>query len=208
MSGDEGGDDDVDYGASSHQGGLRLADGTNRMNAVGWRRSRWIVSAGLALNLVIVSKQTAQAASVHDPILLRRWPASFDIPLPTGVGSEELGQRCWTQAALDSYVTQGRLWIEDVYGLPYDYVGTHCLREQLGRADAVLNAAYRRLLRALPKTDRGKLIADERAWVARRNVRCNVPDGSTYVMLGSFVCLMNMTTDRIGWIEAQAKPRG
>lgn len=29
----------------------------------------------------------------------------------------------------------------------------------------------------------------------------------TYVMLGSFVCLMNMTIDRFGWIEARTKPK-
>lgn len=68
-----------------------------------------------------------------------------------------------------------------------------------------LNASYKLLLRSLAANRRQTIIASERRWVVERNRECNVPDGVSYVMLGSFVCLMNMTNDRLDWITARQR---
>ncbi len=144
-----------------------------------------------------VATQRVSAKAAGDPNLQRHWGPAFDIVLPKGVSSDNLKGRCWTQPALDSYVTESRLWIEDIYGLPYGYVDNHCLREQLSTANAALNASYRTLLRSLDPAERKRLVAFERRWIVRRKDACNVSDGISYVMVGSFVCLMNMTSDRL-----------
>lgn len=161
-------------------------------------------SARVAILLALATTTTAQTAlhkSGSDPNLRRHWDASFDIRLPKGVSSDDLGERCWTESALNSYVTEGRFWIEEIYGLPYGYAGDYCLREQLTKINAALNASYASLLQSLGDAQRKKLVAAERAWIVRRNNECNVKDGVSYVMLGSVVCLMNMTSDRLKWIK-------
>lgn len=174
------------------------------------RLVRW--GRGVSMGLLVASTAIAQDGppkAAGDPILQRHWNPAFDVRLPDGVGSddENLKRRCWSQQALDTYVTEGRFWIEDLYGLPYGYVQDHCLKEQLAKIDTALNDTYRVLLRTLEPAERRKVVASERRWLSRRTVACNVPDGRTFVMLGSFVCLMNMTNDRIDWIGARQSSR-
>ncbi|MBC3940468.1 lysozyme inhibitor LprI family protein [Sphingomonas albertensis] len=158
------------------------------------------VSQSIAITAIMAIASGATAQPSGDPNLRRHWSSAFDVVLPKGVSSDDLKGRCWTQAALDSYVTEGRLWIEEIYGLPYGYVENHCLREQLSKTNVALNASYRTLLRSLGPADRRRVVASERRWIVRRNDACNVSDGISYVMLGSFVCLMNMTSDRLAWL--------
>ncbi|MES3100255.1 lysozyme inhibitor LprI family protein [Sphingomonas faeni] len=160
------------------------------------------VSVLIAIGLIVggALTQSGSAQSSGDPNLRRHWAPAFDVVLPKGVSSDDLKGRCWKQPALNSYVTEGRLWIEDIYGLPYGYVENHCLREQLSKTNAALDASYGTLLRSLDPAERKRLVASERRWIVRRNDACNVSDGISYVMLGSFVCLMNMTSDRLAWL--------
>jgi hypothetical protein len=171
--------------------------------------SKWVGRVGLAL--LIANGASAQGGSVKatgDPNLQRHWAPEFDIALPKGVESDDLEGRCWSQPALDTYVTQGRFWIEDIYGLPYGYVATHCLKEQLSRINAALNKSYAALLRSLGPAERKSVVVAERRWMIQRNKDCNVQDGLTYVMLGSFVCSMNMTSDRLQWIASRQSTAG
>ncbi len=165
--------------------------------------STWVGRVGVAL--LMTSAAIAQGGSgkaTGDPSLQRHWAPEFDIALPKGVESDDLEGRCWSQPAFDTYVTQGRFWIEDIYGLPYGYVATHCLKEQLSKINTTLKTSYTALLRSVGPAERKGIVADERRWMIQRNKDCNVPDGLTYVMLGSFVCLMNMTSDRLQWIAS------
>lgn len=88
----------------------------------------------LAAPSTAVEARAAASKPQFDPNLRRHWDSAFDVALPNGVSSDDLKGRCWTQTALDSYITEGWLWIEDVYGLPYGYVDSHCLREQLTKS--------------------------------------------------------------------------
>lgn len=162
--------------------------------------------SGRASVVLLASAAIAQSGSVKatgDPSLQRHWAPEFDIALPKGVESDDLEGRCWSQPALDTYVTQGRFWIEDIYGLPYGYVATHCLKEQLSNINTRLNKSYTALLRSLGPAERKTVVAAERRWMIQRNKECNVQDGVTYVMLGCFVCLMNITSDRLQWISSR-----
>jgi uncharacterized protein YecT (DUF1311 family) len=163
----------------------------------------WSVRVSLFLMASTAIAQGEPIKTTGDPNLRRHWAPEFDITLPKGVTSDDLKGRCWSQPALNTYVTQARFWIEDIYGLPYGYVDTHCLKEQLSKANTALNTSYATLLRSLGPAERRTVVAAERLWIVRRNRDCNVPDGVTYVMLGSFVCLMNMTTDRLQWVASR-----
>lgn len=159
--------------------------------------------ARVSLPLLTASAAIAQSGSMQahgNPNLQRHWNPKFDVALPNDVASDGLNGRCWSQMALESYVTNGRFWTEEVYGLPYGYVESHCLKEQLTQIDSSLNRSYKVLLQSLNDDERKQVVASERLWLSQRNRECNVADGVSYVMLGSFVCLMNMTSDRLEWI--------
>ena len=167
------------------------------------RLLKWGAGAGVVLMASAAIAQGDSVNAIGDPNLRRHWAPAFDIALPKGVASDDLKGRCWSQPALDSYVTQGRFWIEDIYGLPDGYVETHCLKEQLATINTMLNTSYTALLRSLGPAERKNVVVAERRWIVQRNNDCNVQDGITYVMLGSFVCLMNMTSERLQWIASR-----
>ena len=164
---------------------------------------KWTARASVVLMANAAIAQGDSVKATGNSSLQRHWAPEFDIALPKGVESDDLEGRCWSQPALDTYVTQGRFWIEDIYGLPYGYVATHCLKEQLSKINTTLNTSYTALLRSVGPAERKGIVADERRWMIQRNKDCNVQDGLTYVMLGSFVCLMNMTSDRLQWIASR-----
>ncbi|RYD23377.1 MAG: DUF1311 domain-containing protein [Lysobacteraceae bacterium] len=175
------------------------------MKATVHRVVHWGARAGFCLLATSAMAQSGPIQAHHNPNLQRHWDQRFDVTLPKGVASDDLKGRCWSQPALESYVLNGRFWIEDIYGLPYGYVDSHCLREELSKMNSSLNASYKVLLRSLAANRRQTITASERRWVVQRNRECNVPDGVSYVMLGSFVCLMNMTNDRLNWITSRQR---
>ena len=129
----------------------------------------WSVRVSLFLMASAAIAQGEPIKSASDPSLRRHWAPKFDITLPKGVTSDDLKGRCWSQPALDTYVTQARFWIEDIYGLPYGYVDTHCLKDQLSKANTALNTSYATLLRSLGPAERRSVVAAERLWIVRRN---------------------------------------
>jgi len=87
-----------------------------------------------------------------------------------------------------------------------------CAAEEFRRADAQLNAVYRKLTATLDADRRRKLQAAQRAWLAFRDAHCEFEasayEGGSMQPMEYSTCATNVTKERIGHLrQALDAPR-
>ncbi|TGX40871.1 DUF1311 domain-containing protein [Sphingomonas naasensis] len=84
-----------------------------------------------------------------------------------------------------------------------------CIAAETARQDARLNRAYKAAMAARDPAGRTRLRQSERAWIARRDARCQKASasegGGSAAGLVYADCVMQETVARAGWLEAPGR---
>lgn len=79
-----------------------------------------------------------------------------------------------------------------------------CQRQELGRRDTALNAAYARLRKRLSPARFNALQQSERQWIRRRDKKCwhsaSDEEFGTLAQIEAMNCLLSETLDRTEWL--------